>query len=253
MDSDGLLESRAYYEADFAVATFSVDCGLYAIEKDWIARYFPAPPARVLDIACGSGRTTRPLADGGYDVHGLDISFPLLAEARRRSPGAPVAQMNAQALGFADAVFDAALFSVQGLDHLFPLAARLEGLAEIFRVLRPGGVLIMSTHNLIGEALAPVLCERPRLRHPLRLLGWQLGNRHLSQWYARYVDEGGAMLGYAAPPSHTKAQLEQTGFTVRAVTGANWTADWDTVETRNSFLRSTFVYFAAQKPAAASS
>jgi ubiquinone/menaquinone biosynthesis C-methylase UbiE len=250
MDAETADKVRGYYEGDFAVTLFTAETGLYAIERAWLAKYFPPPPGAILDIACGAGRTTRPLADRGYEAHAVDISHRLLREGRKRHPDLSFIQMNAQKLGFKDNLFDAVLFSVQGIDHLVPCDARLECLREIFRVLRPGGVFLMSTHNLIGEALQPILRARPRYKQALQLLRWQLGNRHLAQWYARYVDEGGETLGYAAPPSWTRKQLERTGFLVRGVAGANWTPDWDIVETKNSFLRSTFVYFAAQKPTA---
>lgn len=248
MDAESADKVRGYYEGDFAVALFTADTGLYAIEREWLAKYFPAPPGRILDIACGSGRTTRPLADRGYEVHAVDISHRLLVEGRKRHPDLSFIQMDAKTLAFKDNLFDAVLFSVQGIDHLFPCDARLACLREIFRVLRPGGVFLMSTHNLIGEALQPILSARPRFKQALQLLRWQFNNPHLAQWYARYVDEGGEMFGYAAPPSWTRKQLEETGFLVRGVAGANWTADWDTTETKNGFLRSTFVYFAAEKP-----
>lgn len=241
---------RDYYEADFAVAQFTSETGLYPIESEWIAKYFPPAPATILDIACGAGRTSGPLAERGYLVHAVDLSLGLLVEGRKRFPDLSFAQMNAKDLAFRDGAFDAAIFSVQGLDHLFPLGARLACLHEVFRVLRPGGRFLMSTHNLIGEFIEPLLRRPASFEHPLRLARWQFGNSHLAHWYARYEDDGGAMLGYAAPPRWTRKQLTQTGFVVLAESGANWGPNGGVVESGHGFTRSTFVYFAAEKPRA---
>src|SRR5262245_5272039 len=47
------------------------------------------PHARILDVACGEGRYARAFSAAGHRVTGVDVSHPLLEEARRRSPGLP--------------------------------------------------------------------------------------------------------------------------------------------------------------------
>src|SRR5262245_4563560 len=47
------------------------------------------PPARVVDLGCGSGTFTALLARVGYDCVGLDISAKLLAAGRRKHPHIP--------------------------------------------------------------------------------------------------------------------------------------------------------------------
>ena len=49
-----------------------------------LAEELVPPPGPILDLACGSGRVTVPLARAGYQVVALDASAPMLAEARRR-------------------------------------------------------------------------------------------------------------------------------------------------------------------------
>lgn len=53
--------------------------------EDCFDRYLPARPRIVLDLACGTGRMTFPLADRGYDMIGIDGSEDMLAEAYRKS------------------------------------------------------------------------------------------------------------------------------------------------------------------------
>ena len=48
-------------------------------------RFLPAKPEIVLDLACGTGRMTFPLADRGYDMIGIDGSADMLAEAHDKS------------------------------------------------------------------------------------------------------------------------------------------------------------------------
>ena len=48
-------------------------------------RFLPARPHIVLDLACGTGRMTFPLADRGYDMIGIDGSADMLAEATQKN------------------------------------------------------------------------------------------------------------------------------------------------------------------------
>jgi ubiquinone/menaquinone biosynthesis C-methylase UbiE len=106
------------------------------------------PPAGdLLDVACGFGRHAVPLAREGLRVVGVDRSTPLLDEARRRA-GAErwpsFVQADYRELPFADASFDAALNLYTSLGFLGD-EEDTNVLAEIARVLRPGGRLVIET------------------------------------------------------------------------------------------------------------
>ncbi len=101
----------------------------------------------VLDLACGAGRTSHFLQQMGARVIGVDVARNLIEAARRRFPGIDFRVGDATALEFADGSFDVALVSFNSLDCLYPKAARLAALREIWRVLRPGGHLVFSHHN----------------------------------------------------------------------------------------------------------
>ncbi|MBX5444593.1 MAG: class I SAM-dependent methyltransferase [Sphaerobacter sp.] len=94
---------------------------------------------RVLLLGCGAGRYLRALSRERPDltVLGADLSRVALREARRRSRAHDLVCLDASLLPFADSVFDAVLF-FDLLEHV-PEHRRM--LAEIARVLRPGGVL----------------------------------------------------------------------------------------------------------------
>jgi ubiquinone/menaquinone biosynthesis C-methylase UbiE len=90
----------------------------------------------VVDIGCGPGIDLRSLAATGAEVIGVDREPAMIAEARRRAPGADVRRGDAHALPVADGSADRARTD-RVMQHVEQPAAVL---AEIFRVLRPGGV-----------------------------------------------------------------------------------------------------------------
>jgi ubiquinone/menaquinone biosynthesis C-methylase UbiE len=95
----------------------------------------------VLDVGCGTGRNL-PLLRPGVRVIGLELSAEALARARRRAPGVPLVQGDAEALPFRSGVFDTVMSGLVFCS--VPDAAR--GLAEVKRVLKPGGALRMLEH-----------------------------------------------------------------------------------------------------------
>ena len=142
----------------------------------WLARAVSADATTVLDLACGSGPMSRELSTEGRTVIGLDLSEHELALAQASGPG-PWVRGDALRLPFADASVDAVTSAI-GLAVVTPMAAVL---AEIARVLRPGGVL-----TAIAPALRPLspkdlrvltrlntrLRTKPQFPGPLELAGF---------------------------------------------------------------------------------
>ena len=106
-----------------------------------------SPGTRVLDLGCGTGRTTRPIADRGADVIGIDIAPSMIDEARRQHPDIAFEVGDATRLRFDDDAFDVVFFFANGLDCIAPQSARDAALAEIRRVLRPGGAVAYQSRN----------------------------------------------------------------------------------------------------------
>jgi ubiquinone/menaquinone biosynthesis C-methylase UbiE len=100
-----------------------------------------APGARVLDVGCGSGWFAEALAGAGFAVTGEDVAEGALALARARAPDVRFARGAEASLPFADASFDAAWLG-EVLEHV---QDGLGLLAEVIRVLTPGGQLIATT------------------------------------------------------------------------------------------------------------
>jgi SAM-dependent methyltransferase len=99
----------------------------------------------VLDVPCGFGRHTVPLGRAGYRATGVDRSQALLDEARRRTGGErwpKLVRADYRDLPLPDESFDAALNLFSSLGYLGD-EDDTRVLAEICRVLRPGGRLVI--------------------------------------------------------------------------------------------------------------
>ena len=95
----------------------------------------------VLDVPAGKGENARALVAGGFEVRAADL-FP----ERLPGSGFPVDAVDlTQPLPYADERFDGVLFS-EGIEHL---DAQVAALGEMARVLKPGGVLIVTTPNVL--------------------------------------------------------------------------------------------------------
>ena len=98
---------------------------------------------RVLEIGSGRGALLAELRRRGSDAVGIEPNPSLAIDAVRRDPPLPVARMSGDRLGFRDASFDLVL-SFDVFEHI----ADSDGhLAEVRRVLRPGGIYALQTPN----------------------------------------------------------------------------------------------------------
>ncbi|HEY2535166.1 MAG TPA: class I SAM-dependent methyltransferase [Xanthobacteraceae bacterium] len=112
--------------------------------ESFVARMELEPGARVLDVACGTGNATIPLARRGATVTGLDMTPHLLGEARARAAREGLRirfdEGFAETLPYPDGSFDM-LVSMFGI-MFSPLPAIVA--SEMARVLRPGGRLALA-------------------------------------------------------------------------------------------------------------
>jgi demethylmenaquinone methyltransferase / 2-methoxy-6-polyprenyl-1,4-benzoquinol methylase len=97
------------------------------------------PGSRALDVATGTGDLALALARRGAQVVGSDFSEGMLARAREKSSAVTWEQANALELPYADDSFDAATIGF-GARNLSDLP---RGLAEMARVVRPGGRVVV--------------------------------------------------------------------------------------------------------------
>jgi ubiquinone/menaquinone biosynthesis C-methylase UbiE len=109
----------------------------------------------VLDMGCGTGRFTIPLAERVKAVSGLDLSPMMLATARKkladRGLAADLREGDMAALPFADGSFDVVV-SMLAMMHI-PREDRQQVFREVARVLRPGGRFLVGVKNTVFERM----------------------------------------------------------------------------------------------------
>jgi SAM-dependent methyltransferase len=142
---------RACYDAvarEYA-ERFADELAYKSLDRELLGRFASAVRGRgeVYDLGCGPGQTTAFLDGCGVSVRGLDLSAELLREAGQRHPGLKFELGDMLALPRADASL-AGVIAFYAIVHLSPAGLR-RALAEMYRVLRPGGRLLLAFH--VGE------------------------------------------------------------------------------------------------------
>jgi len=142
-----LAARRTRSEAFFATASAEWDAlrvSMFGARAYLTAALALLDPATIIgDLGCGTGELTAALAPHVAHVHAIDASAPMLAAARARTAGAAnvtIAEGTLEALPLADATLDAAVL----LLVLHHVADPARALAEVRRVLRPNGRLLVA-------------------------------------------------------------------------------------------------------------
>ncbi|WP_404405474.1 class I SAM-dependent methyltransferase [Pelagibacterium halotolerans] len=198
----------------------------------WVARQLPLHPGdRVLDIGCGPGWFWAGAAEDvpeGMALTLADVSPGMVSEAVERCTALQLGtiegrQADATALPFDDGTFDAVI----AMHMLYHLPDPAVGIAEMFRVLKPGGTLAVTT-NSAGDmremyALAAVFGSAPAnpagvafgFEDAERLMRAQFGNVALARHPAhmRVTDPEDVFLALTSyPPGETASAAELDAF-----------------------------------------
>lgn len=113
----------------------------------------PTPPAKVLDLGCGSGWTSNFYAKAGYDTTGVDISSDAIRAAKKRftSKNKKLTYVCADYDGIKyEDKFDVAVF----FDSLHHSEDELDGIKAAYKALKAGGVLILCEPG-VGHSKSP--------------------------------------------------------------------------------------------------
>lgn len=157
---DGAGDVLQHYSAGVERDRLTRGMGRLEALRTWdlLGRWLPRAPAVVLDVGGGPGHYAIPLAAQGYEVHLLDVVPLHVEQARRANEASRRALTSAQvgdarALPIADASADAVLL-MGPLYHLIDPADRLRALRESRRVLRHGGIVVVSAVSRFASALS---------------------------------------------------------------------------------------------------
>ena len=104
------------------------------------------PPGPALDVGCGTGALAERLAAAGYEVTGVDPSVGMLEVLRGRCDAVNAVQASGTELPFDDDSFELVL-TVATMHHIATPGAVRRTLAEMVRVSRPGGRIVIWDHN----------------------------------------------------------------------------------------------------------
>jgi SAM-dependent methyltransferase len=128
------------------------------------------PPARVLDVGCGTGALAARLAEVGYEVVGIDPSQGMLDVMAKRAPEIESVHASAAEMPFEQGEFDLSL-SVATMHHIAEPDAVRRALAEMVRVVRPAGRILVWDHNPRNPYWPYLMKRVPQDRGDERLIG----------------------------------------------------------------------------------
>jgi len=201
----------------------------------------------VLELGCGTGRITRPLAKAGANIVGVDRSAAMLERLsqqipnpKSRIPRIPLVRGDIRALPFADASFPTVIAPYGILQSLIRPTDLTATLASVSRVVAPGG--------LFGIDLVPDVPNWREYRDRVQLRGMngtahltlvesvsQDRRRRLTTFEQRYIERRGRQrrehrfeltFRTLTVPQMTR-RLERAGFAVQSVLGDYRGRPWD--------------------------
>ena len=191
----------------FRTARAVAECSVYRLfpEEEYLFGKYYKPGESVLDLACGMGRTTLLLQEMGMTARGIDRSDVLIQNASRRFPYLDLRCGSYDRIEEPDSSFSHVLISFNSLDYAFPESQRVAALGECARVLKPGGTLIYSSHNLKSlHWFSPYYRRR---------LPWKLRHSVKAYGESAYVFEDvDALHTFYASPGFVVRQTERFGL-----------------------------------------
>jgi SAM-dependent methyltransferase len=192
------LKNLVADEVDHAVNKPFSDfrCGRFLVEMGTIFTLLPPPPARILDLGCGTGWTSCLFARRGYDVVGQDIAPDMIYHARRNRRRNRVRNLRFVVSDYEDLDFDEEFHAAVFFDSLHHSLSEENALRAVYRALGPGGICITSEpgqgHARSAEALEAVkrfnVTERDMPPHQVVRAGKRAGFRNFKIYpQARHI------------------------------------------------------------------
>jgi SAM-dependent methyltransferase len=128
------------------------------------------PRGTALDVGCGTGALAARLAEAGYEMTGVDPSEGMLRVLERRTSKVRGLRGSGTALEFPDSSFDL-VYSVAVMHHIAAPQDVRRTLAEMVRVARPGGRVLVWDHNPRNPYWRLLMARVPQDTGEERLIG----------------------------------------------------------------------------------
>ena len=207
---------RSTYQDPRVVARYA-EVGLWPAEETLILE-FVADDAQVLDVGCGAGRTSVPLREMGFSVTAIDLSSTMVELAKEvgRACQADIDYrvMDVMDLSLASSTFEFALFSYNGFELLPGRAGKERALREVFRVLKPGGCFIFSSHSPFALNQFALLRLRTFVKFIFgKMLSVPMKEREFGERFSEQDDEEVKYI-QILPPFMVMEMLRGVGFEI---------------------------------------
>jgi SAM-dependent methyltransferase len=184
-----------------------------------LALFYLPRSGRVLEAGCGPGHVVEYLQQRGYDIEGVELNAPVVAEVKRRYPHLRVEIGDVAALSCPDNTYSG-LLSFGVVEHF--RAGMKAPLAEHLRVLRPGGIAVISvpSFNILRRwkhCLRAVLRPlRPRNFPPWRQPARPVNRRGRDGFCHHVMPRQGPFFEYWLQPREFEEEVTAVGFEIVA-------------------------------------
>ncbi len=135
-------------------------CARYLAEMAAVFALLPPPPARLLDLGCGTGWTSVFFARAGYEVLGVDLAPDMIAHARANAERASLDRLHFLVCDYEELPFEDDFDAVVFYDSLHHAVDEATAVRGAYRALKSGGVCLASEpgagHEHSPEARAAV-------------------------------------------------------------------------------------------------
>lgn len=208
--NEGLVEHVKAYYADSRIVRNYKKTDLFPAEERIITEFF-SNGTNLLDIGCGAGRTSIPLAKRGYSVTAIDIVPEMIEAARAQAAGHNVdikfMVMDAARLSFPDEQFQQVLFSFNGFDCIMGKANREVLLRNVWKIMKRGGCFVLTSRSGLAFPRRWVAWCVMLLMYVWRRLllreDYELGDKRFGEMHLAYVS-----------PFYLRSLLKRIGFEI---------------------------------------
>jgi len=145
-----LYADAAFYDAEFSGRDHELPFYL------WLCGAHPGP---VLEVACGTGRLTIPVAQAGHDITGVDVSPEMVALAQDKAPGLAFSVQDCRTMEM-QRRFGTVFIATNALQHLHRASDIRLFLERVRQCLAPNGILALDVFNPDPEKLRRPISTR---------------------------------------------------------------------------------------------